>query len=156
MSSVHKHLSHRSVLCKVVIAVGEEREILHCRDIQESDGRRRALTAEEKQGQISLPHGSRIYRLDNIQSQGAANEDTPCGHLCDQAARRRTRRASEDVDSLIVAVDRVDLQLGSPPACHTQDLQVVVARAGPGLWFLSGARTPFRHPLLVRDRLRAA
>ena len=45
--------------------------------IEESNGRRRAMTLNEKKGEVSLPPGSRIYRLDNIQSQGAANEDTP-------------------------------------------------------------------------------
>jgi adenine-specific DNA-methyltransferase len=45
--------------------------------IEEPDGRRRAMTLGEKRGETPLPAGSRIYRLDNIQSQGAANDDTP-------------------------------------------------------------------------------
>ncbi|WP_292384457.1 site-specific DNA-methyltransferase [Methanoculleus sp. UBA430] len=45
--------------------------------IELSSGIRRALRKEEKFGDISIEKQSRIYRLDNIQSQGAASEDTP-------------------------------------------------------------------------------
>ena len=45
--------------------------------IEEANGARRPLTAEEKIAEVPLPRGRRIYRLDNIQSQGSANQDTP-------------------------------------------------------------------------------
>lgn len=45
--------------------------------LEESNGSRRPLTADEKAGKVPLPKNSRIYRLDNLQSQGAAGEDTP-------------------------------------------------------------------------------
>jgi adenine-specific DNA-methyltransferase len=45
--------------------------------LEEANGRRRPFTAEEKKGDLPLPPGCKVYRLDNIQSQGAANEDTP-------------------------------------------------------------------------------
>lgn len=45
--------------------------------VEEADGHRRAMTADEKSGLVPLSPGSRIYRLDNIQSQGAAGTDTP-------------------------------------------------------------------------------
>ncbi len=41
------------------------------------DGTRRPMAREEKEGFHSIPEGAWIYRLDNIQSQGAASEDTP-------------------------------------------------------------------------------
>lgn len=41
------------------------------------DGTRRALTKEEKKGDIALPSTARIFRYDNILSQGASSEDQP-------------------------------------------------------------------------------
>lgn len=37
-----------------------------------SDGTRRALSAEEKNREVEIPHGSKIFRYDNIVSQGAS------------------------------------------------------------------------------------
>jgi adenine-specific DNA-methyltransferase len=45
--------------------------------IEELDGTRRPLISEEKSGEIPIPQKGRVYRLDNLQSQGSANEDTP-------------------------------------------------------------------------------
>ncbi len=45
--------------------------------LEELSGTRRPLTEEEKTGERPLPDRARIYRLDNIQSQGPANQDTP-------------------------------------------------------------------------------
>ncbi len=41
------------------------------------DGSRRQLSREEREGLVAIPSGSCIYRLDNLQSQGAASDDTP-------------------------------------------------------------------------------
>jgi len=41
------------------------------------DGTRRPMTREERDGSCAVPKGARIYRLDNLQSQGSASEDTP-------------------------------------------------------------------------------
>ncbi len=43
--------------------------------IEESDGNRRPLTTEERRNEISLPASARLYRLDNLTSQGP----TPSG-----------------------------------------------------------------------------
>jgi adenine-specific DNA-methyltransferase len=40
--------------------------------IELPDGSRRAMSAEEKRGEINLPSGARIFRYDNIISQGAS------------------------------------------------------------------------------------
>jgi len=45
--------------------------------VELADGKRRALSPEEKTGKIKLPDGSRPYQLDNIISQGPPNKDTP-------------------------------------------------------------------------------
>jgi adenine-specific DNA-methyltransferase len=45
--------------------------------IEEDSGRRRSLAAEEKSGDKALAKTAKIYRLDNLQSQGSASEDTP-------------------------------------------------------------------------------
>ena len=42
--------------------------------IELENGTRRALTKEEKNGEVSLPPNSRVFRFDNILSQGAAGE----------------------------------------------------------------------------------
>lgn len=42
-----------------------------------ADGIRRPMTKQECEGDIPIPPGARIYRLDNIQSQGSASNDTP-------------------------------------------------------------------------------
>ena len=44
------------------------------------DGSYRGVTAAERRGDKSLPHGARLYEPDNIQSQGAASEPQPFGH----------------------------------------------------------------------------
>ena len=44
--------------------------------IEELDGHRRAMTSDEKRGELPIPSMGKIYRLDNIQSQGASNGDT--------------------------------------------------------------------------------
>ena len=41
------------------------------------DGTRRALTLDEKSGNTDIPSGSRIFRYDNLLSQGGASEDQP-------------------------------------------------------------------------------
>jgi adenine-specific DNA-methyltransferase len=41
------------------------------------DGTRRPMTRKERDGSRAIPNGARIYRLDNLQSQGSASEDTP-------------------------------------------------------------------------------
>ena len=41
------------------------------------DGSYRGVTAEEKRGEVILPEGARLYKPDNIQSQGAASEPHP-------------------------------------------------------------------------------
>ncbi len=43
--------------------------------IQERDGTRRPLTREERKGEAAVPEGGRLYRLDNLTSQGP----TPTG-----------------------------------------------------------------------------
>jgi len=40
------------------------------------DGRRRPMTAEEKSGEAALPHGARVYTLDNLTSQGFRDATT--------------------------------------------------------------------------------
>jgi len=47
------------------------------RYLEEIDGSRRLMTQKEKEGEESLPQGSRIFRLDNTTSQGAASEAQP-------------------------------------------------------------------------------
>ena len=42
-----------------------------------SDGTRRPMTREERDGSRPVPKGARIYRLGNLQSQGSASNDTP-------------------------------------------------------------------------------
>ena len=44
------------------------------------DGSYRGVTAAERRGDKSLPHGARLYEPDNIQSQGAASEPQPFEH----------------------------------------------------------------------------
>ena len=41
------------------------------------DGTRRAMTKPEKEGQTPLPEGARVYRIDNLTSQGAASQQQP-------------------------------------------------------------------------------
>ncbi len=41
------------------------------------DGSYRGVTAAERRGDTSLPHGARLYNPDNIQSQGATSEPQP-------------------------------------------------------------------------------
>ncbi len=41
------------------------------------DGIRRPMTRDEREGLQTLPGGARIYRLGDLQSQGAASDDTP-------------------------------------------------------------------------------
>lgn len=41
------------------------------------DGTRRALNPDEKNGKVTLPNGCRFFQLDNLQSQGDADEDCP-------------------------------------------------------------------------------
>ena len=45
--------------------------------IELDNGTRRPLTREEKQGSIEIPKKSKIYRLDNLQSQGSSTDDCP-------------------------------------------------------------------------------
>ncbi len=45
--------------------------------IELHDGKRRPMSREEREGIFPIPDKSMIYRLDNIQSQGAAGQDTP-------------------------------------------------------------------------------
>jgi adenine-specific DNA-methyltransferase len=54
-----------------------ERGDLAYKYIQLPDGKRRAMIKEERDGVVPIPEGSRIFRLDNLQSQGNASEDTP-------------------------------------------------------------------------------
>lgn len=42
-----------------------------------SDGTRRPMTKSERDGEAPIPQGAKIYRLSDIQSSGAAGEDTP-------------------------------------------------------------------------------
>ena len=41
------------------------------------DGSFRGMTAQETRGEVALPDGARIYKADNLQSQGAASEPQP-------------------------------------------------------------------------------
>lgn len=45
------------------------------------DGSYRGVTAEERRGDTPIPAGARLYKPDNIQSQGAAKEAQPFTHL---------------------------------------------------------------------------
>jgi adenine-specific DNA-methyltransferase len=45
--------------------------------LESADGRRRSLSREERDSLRPIPSDGRIYRLDNLQSQGSASEDTP-------------------------------------------------------------------------------
>ncbi len=40
-------------------------------------GVRRPLTPEEKSGEHPIPEGAKVFRFDNLQSQGSPNQDTP-------------------------------------------------------------------------------
>lgn len=45
--------------------------------IELDNAQRRPMTKEERDGLVPIPHNSKIYRLDNLQSQGSSGEDTP-------------------------------------------------------------------------------
>lgn len=45
--------------------------------LQLLDGTRRMMTPKERNGEIAIPEGSRVYRLSDITSQGAASEPQP-------------------------------------------------------------------------------
>lgn len=45
--------------------------------VEERDGSRRAMTAEERRALVPIPLRAKVFRLDNLQSQGAAGDDTP-------------------------------------------------------------------------------
>ncbi|MBC8246288.1 MAG: site-specific DNA-methyltransferase, partial [Deltaproteobacteria bacterium] len=45
--------------------------------VEMADGTRRALTAQEKRGDVALPEGAKIFRLGGIDSQGSSGEPTP-------------------------------------------------------------------------------
>lgn len=47
------------------------------RYLQLVDGTRRTMYSEERNGSVRIPDGSKIYRIDNLTSQGAPNEPTP-------------------------------------------------------------------------------
>ena len=47
------------------------------RYIELADGTRRSMTKQERDGDVAIPEGAKIFRLDNIQSSGAAKEATP-------------------------------------------------------------------------------
>lgn len=47
------------------------------RYLQLSNGKRRPMSSDEQKGFIAIPDGARIFRIDNLTSQGAANELTP-------------------------------------------------------------------------------
>lgn len=45
--------------------------------VELTDGSRRAMSIEEKSGAIPIPAGARVYRIDNLTSQGAASSPQP-------------------------------------------------------------------------------
>lgn len=45
--------------------------------VELADGTRRPMSSEEKSGQVALPEGARIFRLDNATSQGSASKPQP-------------------------------------------------------------------------------
>ena len=47
------------------------------RHIAFADGSRRAMTKEEREGSAKIPDGSRNFRYSDLQSKGAASQDTP-------------------------------------------------------------------------------
>ena len=49
------------------------------RFVELSDGSRRPLTDEEKKNMALMPKNSKIFRYDNLQSQGSSKEDQPFG-----------------------------------------------------------------------------
>ena len=55
----------------VVLGEGNARWVL------ERDGKYRGVKAAEKRGEVPVPEGARLYKPDNLQSQGAASEPQP-------------------------------------------------------------------------------
>jgi len=45
--------------------------------IELQDGNRRPMTKNEREADVAMPDGARIYRIDNLTSQGSASEETP-------------------------------------------------------------------------------
>jgi adenine-specific DNA-methyltransferase len=59
----------------VVLGEGNARWVLL------NDGSYRGVTAEERRGEAHIPEGAKLYKPDNIQSQGAAKESQPFSYL---------------------------------------------------------------------------
>ena len=59
----------------VVLGEGNSRWVLL------KDGSYRGVTAEEKRGEALIPDGAKLYKPDNIQSQGASKEPQPLEYL---------------------------------------------------------------------------
>lgn len=47
------------------------------RYLELASGERRAMTADERNGSLPIPEGSKVFRYDNLTGQGAAKEPTP-------------------------------------------------------------------------------